>query len=420
MIRANRRFGASRFGWLAAVAASACVAGWPVAAGDGDEGPGAGPRANEVLFGMSAVLSGQSASLGTSLSLGVRAAFEEANRAGGVHGRKVRLMALDDGYEPSRTAPNMHELIGRRGVIAVVGNVGTPTGVVAAPIASAAGVPFIAPFTGASKLRGAEAGPWVFHFRASYAQEMAAMIGALMDRAGLHADEIGFVTQRDAFGDACYQGALAELRARCDCTKVRVVHARFERNTLAVEGCVGELLMSKRPPRAVIVAAPYAPAAELIRQARAHGLTAEFLCVSFVGPEALAKELQGTGLSAVAMQVTPPAALRRPVHERFEAALRAIGAAGLADSVSLEGYIAGRLALLGLERAGPEPTRARLRAALEGLGSIDLGLGVPLTLTHDRHQASDAVWPVRVSDGTVTPISWDRVIEKPAAIGAAP
>lgn len=420
MVRAMGRFGASRHGWFAVLAAVLFGAAVRAGGSGDDGGPVAGPAPDEVVFGMSAVMSGPSASLGNAMAVGIRAAFEEANRAGGVHGKRLRLVVLDDGHEPSQTAPNMHELIRRHGVIGVIGNVGTPTGVVAAPIASAVGVPFIAPFTGAAKLRGEAGGPWVFHFRASYAQEIAALIGGLMDTCGLAADEIAFVTPRDAFGDACFKIAAEELRSRCGCDKLKVVHARFERNTLAMEGCVGELLMTARPPRAVIVVAPHAPAAELMRVARANGVNAEFLCVSFVGPDALARELAGTGISAVATLVTPPSEPRQPVHARFEAALAAIGRADKADTVSLEGYIAGRMAVLALERAGPDPTRAKLRDALEGLGSFDLGLGTPLTLGSDRHQASDAVWPVRVADGVVRPIGWDRVLTRPAVTGAAP
>src|SRR5262245_58296588 len=103
----------------------------------------------EIVVGMSTVLSGPASALGTDMRAGVEAALTEANKAGGVHGRSVRLVALDDGYEPSRTAPNMLRLIDTEKAVAIVGNVGTPTAVAALPIAVQSGTPFVGAFTGA-------------------------------------------------------------------------------------------------------------------------------------------------------------------------------------------------------------------------------------------------------------------------------
>ena len=87
----------------------------------------------EILLGMSTALSGPAADLGNDMKRGVLAGLERANRIG-LHGRKLRLIALDDGYEPSRTAPNIRQLSEREKVLAVIGDVGTPTAIAALPI----------------------------------------------------------------------------------------------------------------------------------------------------------------------------------------------------------------------------------------------------------------------------------------------
>src|SRR6185503_10333510 len=98
---------------------------------------------------------------------GVLAGLERANRAGGVLGRRLRLVALDDGYVPSRTGPNMRKLIQEEKVLAVIGNIGTPTAVVAMPIAIEERTLFFAAGTGAGVLRGTPPERYVINFRAS-------------------------------------------------------------------------------------------------------------------------------------------------------------------------------------------------------------------------------------------------------------
>ncbi len=133
----------------------------------------AGPEAASLKFGMSTALTGPAADLGRNMKAGVDLAFAEANAAGGLQGRRLELVALDDGYEPSRTAPNMRQLIEGENVLAVIGNVGTPTAVVAVPIAIESKTPFYGAYTGAGVLRRQPPNRYVINYRASYAEETA-------------------------------------------------------------------------------------------------------------------------------------------------------------------------------------------------------------------------------------------------------
>ena len=239
----------------------------------------------EVVLGMSTALTGPASDLGREMRQGVVAGIERANRAGGVHGFHLRLITLDDGYEPARTAPNMRELLEKDNVLAIIGNVGTPTAIAAVPIANEEKTLFFAGFTGAGVLRKNPPDHYVINYRASYGEETGSMIGALIDRAGLKPDEIAFFTQRDGYGDAGFEGGIAALQAHGLKDPNQVCTSRYERNTLAVENAVATLLFAAHKPRAIVMVGAYAPCAKFIRLAHDGGLDALFLNVSFVGSD---------------------------------------------------------------------------------------------------------------------------------------
>lgn len=214
-----------------------------------------------IVLGMSTALTGPAVDLGLNMKAGVDAALNEINTAGGIHGRRVELVALDDGYEPVRTVPNMRLLIEQHNVVAVIGNVGTPTAVAAIPIALEQRTPFFGAYTGAGVLRRSPPDRYVINYRASYAEETAAMVKALIKTGGLKPEEIAFFTQRDAYGDAGYVGGIISLKAHGLNDESHVVHGRYERNSLAVENGLADILQADSPVKAVIMVGAYAPCA---------------------------------------------------------------------------------------------------------------------------------------------------------------
>jgi branched-chain amino acid transport system substrate-binding protein len=366
--------------------------------------------AGDLRFGMSTVLTGPAAGLGLAMRRGVEAAFAEANAAGGVGGRKLVLIALDDGYEPRRAEPNMRKLVDDDGVLGVVGNVGTPTAVASIPVALEKKTLFFGAFTGAGLLRKTPPDRYVVNFRASYAQETSAMVDALVGVAGLEPEEIAFFTQRDAYGDAGFAGGMAALKRRGLKDEGRVAHGRYERNTIAVEGGLADLLSAAVRPRAVIMVGAYAPCAEFIKLARTTGLDARFLNVSFVGTQPLIDALGPAGEGVVITQVVPPLDTDQPIHREFRVALAASAPEATPDLGGLEGYVATRVLVRALKAVRGPPTREGVVDALEGLGTFDLGLGAPLTLGPDRHQACDRVWPTVVKDGAARAMDWSELV----------
>jgi ABC-type branched-subunit amino acid transport system substrate-binding protein len=386
--------------------ASARAAGWIAAVGLLLPPPPASAEQGEILLGMSTALSGPAAELGENMKIGVLAALEEANRGGGVGGRPLRLVALDDQYEPAQTVPNMRELIAEKQVVAVVGNVGTPTAVAAVPIANEAKTPFYGAFTGAGVLRKRPPDRYVINYRASYAEETAAMVDALVSEAGLRVNEIAFFTQRDAYGDAGFVGGIAALRRHGLESEHDVTHGRYERNTLAVENGLAEVLQADPPPRAVIMVGAYAPCARFIELARDVGLDALFLNVSFVGAAPLAAALGEKGEGVIVTQVVPHFEADLPIVSAYREALAALDAQAPPTFGSLEGYVAASILIRALHAIEGPPTREAIVNALEGLGEFDVGLGVALRLAPDEHQASHTVWPTILRGGKVLPLDW--------------
>ena len=261
---------------------------------------------DQVLFGQSAAFSGPAEELGTNMRLGIRAAFHEANRAGGVHGRSLELISLDDSYEPEKAVTNTLQLIEDERVFMLMGAVGTPTSRSATPVSVSAGVPYLAPFTGAEFLR--TLGPEnVINVRASYNQETEEMVERLTKDLGI--TRIAVMYQDDSFGRAGYQGAVDALRRR-NMSPVGI--GLYTRNTTAVKTAL--LDIERSLPEAVIMVGAYEPVATFIRWARHIGMDVQFINISFVGSNALARELGPDGAGVFVTQVVPfPNDLSQPV-----------------------------------------------------------------------------------------------------------
>jgi len=362
-------------------------------------------RAGDVIVGMSTALTGPAQALGKGMKTGVEAYFGVANRDGGVYGRKLHLIALDDAYEPGRSASNVRTLIDDSHAFAIVGNVGTPTAAVTVPIANDKKVPLFGAFTGAGLLRKAPPDRYVVNYRASYAQETAEMVRGIVRDLRIPPSAIAFFTQDDAYGDSGFAGAVKALRDIGFDRGEHLPHGRYPRNTTSIEGGLAELLDPRVSPRAVIMVGAYAPCAKLIRLARRYGVKAVFANVSFVGSDALAAELGRDGDGVVVTQVVPHYAADLPVVREY----RSVVPEADLNFVSLEGFIVGKAFVEALRRAGPGADRERFIDELEKGAPLDLGLGCTHVLSPSVHQLSDRVWPTYIRGGRFLPMtSWQQ------------
>jgi len=337
---------------------------------------------NKIILGQSAAFTGPAAELGIQFNQGARIWFDQLNAQGGVAGKTVEIMNLDDGYEPDRCAANTQKLIAED-VFALFGYIGTPTSLAALPLVTKAQVPFIAPFTGAMGLRE----PFhkqVFHLRASYNDETALIVRQLTN---LGLKKIAVFYQNDAYGKAGLDGVTLALGKQ---ELKPVAQATVERNSVDVAAAVKTLVAAA--PDAVVQISAYKSCAAFIRAARQAGYGGTFYNVSFVGTQALADELGKDGAGVVVSQVVPsPYSSARPIAREFAEAVKKVGGKAQANFSSMEGYLAARLLTEGLKRAGSRSnSREGLIQGLESLGSQSLG-GFQVNFSANDHVASSFV-----------------------------
>jgi ABC-type branched-subunit amino acid transport system substrate-binding protein len=356
-----------------------------------------GVTADSITFGQAAVLEGPASALGLGMQQGLNAAFNEINARGGVHGRKIKLISVNDGYEPDRAIAATRKLIEDDKVFALIGSVGTPTSAAAQPLATAAKVPFMGAFTGAGFLRNPKLEN-VINVRASYDAETEAWVKHLTE--DLKISKIAIFYQDDAFGRAGLSGFKKAMDKR---NLPIAAEATYERNTIAVK--TGVLAIRQAAPEAVVIVGAYKPVAAFIKLSRKIGLNPVFVNISFVGANALARELGPEGKGVIVSQVVPfPADTSLKVVADYQAAIKAADPKAEPEFVSLEGYLAGRLAIAALEKAGKDLTREGMLKAIKSTGKFDIG-GLPMTFSAQKNEGLDKVWMTVIEvDGSFKPI----------------
>jgi ABC-type branched-subunit amino acid transport system substrate-binding protein len=323
-----------------------------------------GITSDKILLGQSVALSGPAAQLGIQMRNGVKAYLDHVNERGGVHGRKIELITLDDGYEPSRTVPNTKKLIEENKVFALIGYVGTPTSVPAIPVFTAAKVPFFGPFTGAEALR-VPFNRYIFHVRASYYDETDKIVEQVLSIGG---KSIAVFYQDDAYGQAGLKGVELAMTKRG--MKISAL-GTVERNTIKVEDAVKTINAAK--PDAVVMISQYTSCAEFIRQMKKAGSGPTFYNVSFVGSNALANALGKDGAGVVISQVMPfPWGTAVPVVKEYQQLSAKAGNSDFNFS-AIEGFIVAKVFVEGLKRAARNVTREGFIDALEKMQDVDVG-----------------------------------------------
>jgi serine/threonine protein kinase/ABC-type branched-subunit amino acid transport system substrate-binding protein len=375
----------------------------------------------EIRIGMSAVFSGPSRELGQNMKLGVETSFMAQNDRGGVHGRKLTLTALDDGYEANRATETMKELLIDREVFAIVGNVGTPTSAVAAPFASQNKAVFFGAFTGAPVLRQDPPDRYVFNYRASYREETARSVRYLLDVQKLAPEQIVVFAQEDSYGDAGFEGVTKALRSNGHAS-AETLRIGYKRNTNEVDEAVAALAAyndrlepsspdKARPNparlhsvKAVIMVATYRAAAKFIQKVHAirRLKNTTFFNVSFVGSETLAEELESAGPelcpNVYVTQVVPPFDSGATGVRRYREQLAKYQPQAQPGFVSLEGFIVGTTFVEALQRAGKDLTTEKLVDTLEQIEGLDLGFGTRIAYSMSEHQGSHKVWGTRLDE----------------------
>lgn len=343
--------------------------------------PAFGQADRPIVLGQSAAVSGPAAQLGLQMHAGAKLHFDAVNAQGGVGGRPIELRLLDDGYEPDRCKANTEQFIAQN-MFALFGYVGTPTSLAALPLVNQSRLPFFGPFSGAMALRDPFSHS-VFHVRASYHDETALIVRQLTE---LGRKKIAVFRQDDSYGQAGLDGVQHALAAQgMEPAAIGLV----KRNTVDVAAAVAGIVAAR--PDAVVQIGAYKSCAAFIRGARKAGYGGSFYNVSFVGTQALADELGKDAHGVMVTQVMPyPFSPALGISRDYLQALQQAGGTAKPDYTSMEGYVAARVFVEALRRAGKNPDREALIKALESLQRFDLG-GFQVNFGPRSHVASQFV-----------------------------
>ena len=362
-----------------------------------------GVTENSILVGSCSPLDGPARVLGNQTVLGATAYLHAINEEGGVFGRKIQLLAFDDGYDPERS-PACFKRMTKEGVFALGFFVGTPTAKVYVPMAQEEKIPVVGLFTGAQLLYE-PLKHYIINVRASYYDETREQVDKLWE-ANVH--KIGVIYQDDAFGKTVLEGVKLALQRHNSAPSGL---GTFTRNTLDVDDGLKSVMAAR--PQAVVVVGPYAPVAAIVKEAHADGWRPQFLTVSFVGTEEFIKEAGGDADGTIITQVIPPydrtdyptVALYRKYLEKYNPSTPP-------SFVSFEGFVDAMVMVEGLKRAGRDLTREKFIQAIESIHDQNVGLGPRLILNYGAsdHKGFDSVYPTVVRNGVPVPLTdWSEV-----------
>lgn len=356
-------------------AAAAILAGAAIAAPAQD-----GVTDNSILIGQTVGLTGIVAGPVKEMNEGANAYFNAVNKSGGVNGRQIKLLTIDDKFDPALTALNAEELIGNRHVFALFQGRGTPHTLGILPILAAHNVPLIAPGTGAAAIRE-PVNHWVFNIRAQYQDEVSK---AVVEFATIGMKNIGLLYVDDTFGQDGLEGFKKGMAANKLTPAVITTFARVNPDYAATADTV-----IKANPQALIIVSSSKNTIEVIKAFRAAGSHIQIMTLSNNSSESFVKELGPSGQGVIVSQVVPaPDLLSSALGQEFKAAAKASGAT--VSYAAMEGFINAKVLVEGLRRAGRNLTREGLIRALETMHHVDLG-GVQITYGDNDHSGSKYV-----------------------------
>ena len=351
---------------------------------------------SEIVIGSSLAMGGHASYLGTQIKNGAISYIQKINNTGGIFGRKIKLITLDDKYDPPLCLINTQDLIIKQKAFSLFCYVGTPTTEKILPMIEEAGIPLVGIFTGAHILRDPKYKS-IINVRASYYQETAAAVKYFIETR--KTERFAVFYQYDAYGFDGLRGTETALR---EYNKVPVATGKYIRGTLDIEKGLKKIIKSKA--QAVFLIGTYGPCAKFIIESKKRGYKGLFYNVSFVGAKALLEKTGKYGEGVIVSQVVPPPdfAVDSPALwgiKQYKIDLKKSFPNESPNYVSLEGYINARVLVEGLKRAGKDLTRQKFIQAIESIKNFDLGIQSNLTFSENDHQGLDRVYFTEIKNG---------------------
>jgi ABC-type branched-subunit amino acid transport system substrate-binding protein len=323
-----------------------------------------GVTASSIVIGQSAGFTGSVAGTVKELTGGAKLYFDAVNAKGGIHGRKIVLESMDDGFDPKRSPEVFKKLIEEKNVFAMFLSRGTPTNEAAYPVLEAAKVPLVGPSTGAMSMYSPPR-KYLFPVRASYHSETAKIVPQLVN---MGINRIAILYVEDSFGKDGLAGVLQAMK-NANLTPVAV--ASHPRGATKLDESVAAI--AKTEPQAVIMITVLDAGVAFVKQMKKAGRNPMFITLSNNSSNAFIQGLGEDGWGVAVSQVSPyPFSGAVPITKEFLELARA--SKDIAPSYSaIEGFIAAKVLVEGLRRAGKQPTRDKLIAGLESMDRFDLG-----------------------------------------------
>jgi len=341
-----------------------------------------GVSAGSITIGQSAPLTGANAELGNDIRNGALAYFAKLNAAGGVHGRKIELVTLDDANQVPRADANTKKLVEETDVFALFGYASATLSRPALPTVEKHGVPFLGPFTGADPMRVFN--KYVYNMRGSYAEELEKIVDHF---ESLGVKRFSIVYYDDVIGRENFTAVDRALKKR----SLQVVSIASFKDRAKPDIAAGVKEVAKGTPDVVILTTLYKATADFVRLARSSGLPAQMASNSFPGASPLAKELGKDGAGVIVATVVPPPGKRSlAIVQEYQAAIEKQLGKKDYSFTSLESYIGAKVIAEALRRAGPKPTRESFMGALDGLKAYDTG-GYVVSFSPTNHNGSSFV-----------------------------
>ena len=323
----------------------------------------AGLSANTLTVGCSAATTGPLASSGIDIQRGTEAAMAQINARGGIHGRTLQLLMMDDAYEPERTASNVKQMLSQGRVFALLSCFGTPNNQAILPMVVESGVPYVAPLSGASSLRKNVRN--IFHVRASYTDEIVRLVQRL---TSMGIKNIAVLYQDNSYGKEMLADATRALAEQGHQPALQVAVATDGKNQADAVAQV-----AKVRPAAVLLATAGTVSVALVRGLRksAPGVLLAGLSPTLPS-DSLKQRGEADGGMALSMVVPDAHRAKLQLVRDYQGAMRALGYQDFTQG-SLEAYVNTRVLAEGLERTGRDPQQVRLNAALGAIRNWNLG-----------------------------------------------
>lgn len=373
-----------------------------------------GVHHDRIRLGMSAPFSGGARELGRGMRIGMQAYFKQLNDNGGIHGRNIELHSLDDGYEPAQAQANMQKWLDpKTGTFALIGNVGTPTSKAILPQVLDTRMLMFGTLSGAGILRNDPPDRYVFNYRASYAEETAAIVHYFVKVLKINPKQIAVFYQNDSFGMDGLSG-VANAVAQYDTSIDDLATATYERNSSRVIDAIALFRPKIHDIEAIVIVGTYHASARFIKLMNINGYQGQVANVSFVGAATLLEELKESELSGgagvIVSQVVPMYDSHASGVLEYQQAMEQYYPNEPLGFVSLEGYVVAKLFSHALRKVGRYFSMEEIINALESMKNVELGIGKPISFSASDHQGSHQVWGTVINqDGKFEALDFDKI-----------